>query len=70
MPHHARILEKIAFALVVLSALVCSAFITYEKCPDARVALQAEKDLLACNVGYSFVCETEKAALMARPAAF
>ncbi|EIF30861.1 hypothetical protein BCh11DRAFT_06370 [Burkholderia sp. Ch1-1] len=56
MPHHPRILEKLAFSVVVFSALVCSVFIAYERCPDIRFAMQAERDVLTCNLGESSVC--------------
>jgi hypothetical protein len=56
MSHHHRILEKIAFSMVVLSALVCSVFIAYERCPEFRFAMQFEKEILTCDRGYSAIC--------------
>ncbi|ALK30538.1 hypothetical protein [Burkholderia plantarii] len=58
MPHRFVVLEKIAFSLVVMSAVACTAFITYERCPDdLRDALDAGKDMLAMSAaGYSIAC--------------
>ncbi|WP_414445090.1 hypothetical protein [Burkholderia sp. 22PA0106] len=58
MPHRFVVLEKIAFSLVVMSAVACSAFITYERCPeDVQEALAAGKDMLATSAaGYSIAC--------------
>lgn len=42
--------------MVVLSALVCSVFIAYERCPEFRFAMQFEKEILTCDRGYSAIC--------------
>jgi hypothetical protein len=56
MPYRFQIFEKIAFSLVVLSAVACSAFIAYETSPDVRQALHAGKTALQWSGEYSFVC--------------
>lgn len=56
MPYRFQIFEKIAFSLVVLSAVACSAFIAYETSPDVRRALHAGKTALQWSGEYSFVC--------------
>jgi hypothetical protein len=56
MPHRFQVFEKIAFSLVVLSALACSAFIAYETDPDVRLVLHAGKTALQWTGEYSFVC--------------
>ncbi|ASV99091.1 hypothetical protein [Paraburkholderia aromaticivorans] len=65
MPHQYRILEKIAFSMVVLSAFVCSVFIAYERCPELRFAMQVEQDILACNSGHMPICSGMDSGLLA-----
>ena len=56
MPYRFQIFEKIAFTLVVLSAVACSAFIAYETSPEVRQVLHAGKTALQWSGEYSFVC--------------
>ncbi|MGF6721047.1 hypothetical protein P3T43_000388 [Paraburkholderia sp. GAS41] len=56
MPHRFQVFEKIAFSLVVLSALACSAFIAYETSPSVRETLYAGKSALQWSSQYSFAC--------------
>jgi hypothetical protein len=56
MPHRFQVFEKIAFSLVVLSALACSSFIAYETDPGVREVLQAGKTAMQWSGQYSFVC--------------
>ncbi|MCX4160884.1 MULTISPECIES: hypothetical protein [Paraburkholderia] len=58
MPHRYQLLEKIAFSLVVLSAVMCSTFIAYESSPEFRGDLKAGKDLIAKSGQYSYGCTT------------
>jgi hypothetical protein len=55
MPHRYQVFEKIAFSLVVLSAIVCSSFIAYENSPDLRNAVQVTTSL-DWAADYSAVC--------------
>jgi hypothetical protein len=45
MPHQYQVLEKIAFSLVVMSAVVCSSFIAYESSPELQNAVAVTKSL-------------------------
>jgi hypothetical protein len=56
MPYRFQVFERIAFSLVVLSALACSAFIAYETNPEVRQVLHAGKAALQWSGEYSFVC--------------
>ncbi|MGF7133448.1 hypothetical protein P3T40_004939 [Paraburkholderia sp. EB58] len=56
MPYRFQVFEKIAFSLVVLSAVACSAFIAYETSPDVRQVLHAGKTALQWSGEYSFAC--------------
>jgi hypothetical protein len=56
MPHRFQFLEKIAFSMVVMSAVFCSSFIAYERCPDVQVALSAGKEVLRYSGEYGFAC--------------
>lgn len=58
MPHRYQLLEKIAFSLVVLSAVVCSTFIAYESSPGFRDGLEEGKQLIAKSGQYSYACTT------------
>jgi hypothetical protein len=55
MPHRYQVFEKIAFSLVVLSAVVCLSFIAYESSPGLRNAVQVTKSL-NWAADYSTVC--------------
>jgi hypothetical protein len=56
MPHRFQLLEKIAFSLVVFSAVACSAFIAYERCPEIKIALHEGEDPLSKSGEYSLAC--------------
>lgn len=56
MPHRFQLFERIVFSLVVLSAVMCSTFITYERCPELKIAFQREAEILAQSEGYAFDC--------------
>jgi hypothetical protein len=56
MPHRFQVIERIAFSLVVLSAVACSAFIAYETSPDVRQVLHAGKTALQWSGEYSLIC--------------
>jgi hypothetical protein len=58
MPHRYQLLEKIAFTLVVLSAVTCSGFIAWESSPDFRANFQQGKDLFLKSGDYSYACAT------------
>ncbi len=58
MPHRYQFLEKIAFTLVVLSAVTCSSFIAWESSPDLRANFQQGKDLFLKSGEYSYACAT------------
>ncbi|MFP6558338.1 hypothetical protein WJ542_08410 [Paraburkholderia sp. B3] len=58
MPHRYQVLEKIAFTLVVLSAVMCSGFIAWESSPDFRANFQQGKDLFLKSGEYSYACAT------------
>ncbi len=55
MPHQFQVFERIAFSLVVLSAVVCSAFIAYESNPEVKSAVEATKNI-NWAADYSAVC--------------
>jgi hypothetical protein len=55
MPHPYPVLEKIAFSLVVLSAVVCSSFIAYESSPELQNAVKVTESL-NWTADYSAVC--------------
>jgi hypothetical protein len=56
MPHRFQLFERIAFSLVVLSAVVCTVFIAYEQCPGVRSALHEGEDLLRQSGEYALAC--------------
>jgi hypothetical protein len=47
------VFERIAFSFVVLSAMLCSAYIAYETDPDVQQVLQAGKTALRLSGEYS-----------------
>ncbi|APR35820.1 hypothetical protein [Paraburkholderia sp. SOS3] len=55
MPHQYQVFEKIAFSLVVLSAVVCSSFIAYESSPELQYAV-AVTEKLDWTANYAAVC--------------
>ncbi|CAB3772915.1 hypothetical protein [Paraburkholderia humisilvae] len=55
MPHQYQVFERIAFSLVVLSAVVCSSFIAYESSPGLQNAVKVTKSL-DWTADYSAVC--------------
>lgn len=56
MPHRFQLIERIAFSFVVLSAVACSAFIAYERCPDVKTALRYGKEAARLSGEYSATC--------------
>ena len=56
MPHRFQLLEKIAFSLVVASAMACTSFLTYEQCPDVRTAIHDGRALMRESAKYTVVC--------------
>jgi hypothetical protein len=61
MPQRFQVLEKIAFSLVVMSAVACSGFIAYERDPDVKIVLQAGKTAMQWSGEYSFACASPAA---------
>jgi hypothetical protein len=55
MPHRYQIFERIAFSLVVLSAVVCSSFLAYESSPELQNAVKVTKSL-NWTADYSAMC--------------
>ncbi|QYD67279.1 hypothetical protein KZJ38_12920 [Paraburkholderia edwinii] len=55
MPLQYQVFEKIAFSLVVLSAVVCSSFIAYESSPELQNAVAVTKKL-DWTANYATVC--------------
>ncbi|MDE1184131.1 hypothetical protein [Paraburkholderia sp.] len=53
MPQRFQVLERIAFSLVVMSAVFCSAFIAWESNPDLQATC---KTVLQLTGEYSSVC--------------
>jgi hypothetical protein len=60
MPLRFLLLERIAFSLVVTSAVACSAFLAYEQIPDVRIALHDGEALMRESAKYSVMCEPSK----------
>jgi hypothetical protein len=56
MPPRYQLLERFAFSLVVLFALMCSAFIVWESSPDLRENVHQGKELLLKSSEYTFSC--------------
>lgn len=62
MPHRFELLERIAFSMLVCSAVACSTFIAYEKSPDFRDAahtvarMSAETPPLGCTPSDNTYC--------------
>jgi hypothetical protein len=56
MPHRFQLFERIAFSLVVLFAVACTAFIAYEQCPGVKSALHEGEDLLRQSGEYALAC--------------
>lgn len=65
MPARFQLFERIAFSLVVLAALLCSAFIAYESSPEFRFGLHEGKELVLKSTEYSYMC----ASAMSQPCA-
>lgn len=60
MPERFHSLEKFVFSLVVLSAVVCSAFLAYERHPEIKIALHEGEALMRESAKYSVVCSPSK----------
>ncbi|TAM08284.1 MAG: hypothetical protein EPN70_00655 [Paraburkholderia sp.] len=58
MPYRYQRLERFAFSLVVLSAVMCSGFIAWESSPDFRENVQQGKELVLKSGQYSYACGT------------
>ncbi|MBN3808580.1 hypothetical protein [Paraburkholderia sp. Ac-20347] len=58
MPHRFQVFEKLAFSLVVLSAVMCSGYIAWESSPDLRANVQVGKELFLKSGEYSYACAT------------
>jgi hypothetical protein len=54
MPHRYQLLEKFAFSLVVLSAVVCSSYIAWENSPDFRENFQESRELVLKSGEYTY----------------
>jgi hypothetical protein len=54
MPHRYQLLEKFAFSLVVLSAVVCSSYIAWASSPDLRESFQHSKELVVKSGEYTY----------------
>lgn len=56
MPPQLQIFEKIAFSLVVMSAVMCSGYIAWETSPDFQAAVHASAAAVRWTGDYSFMC--------------
>lgn len=61
MPHQYQLLEKFAFSLVVLFAVMCSSYIAWETSPNLRDNFQVGKELFLKSGEYSYACATTTA---------
>ncbi|MCA8378888.1 hypothetical protein LGN22_08320 [Burkholderia cenocepacia] len=60
MPERFQTLEKFVFSLVVMSAVVCSAFLAYERHPEIKIALHEGEVLMRESAKYSVICSPSK----------
>jgi len=60
MPERFQTLEKFMFSLVVMSAVLCSAFLAYERHPEIKIALQQGEALMRESAKYSTICSPSK----------
>ena len=51
-----QVFEKIAFSLVVMSAVMCSGYIAWETSPDFQDAVHASAAAVRWSGDYSFIC--------------
>ncbi|ACC70402.1 hypothetical protein PPMP20_07815 [Paraburkholderia phymatum] len=51
-----QIFERIAFSLVVMSAVLCSGYIAWETSPDFQDAVHASAAAVRWSGDYSFIC--------------
>ncbi|MFD1555484.1 hypothetical protein ACFSHT_07540 [Paraburkholderia silviterrae] len=58
MPHRFQLLEKFAFSIVVLLAVMCSSYIAWESSPNLRDNLEVGKELFMKSGQYSYACAT------------
>ena len=56
MPAQFQIFEKIAFSLVVMSAVLCSGYIAWETSPDFQAAVHASTAAVRWSGEYSLIC--------------
>jgi hypothetical protein len=56
MPPRFQIFEKIAFTLVVMSAVLCSGYIAWETSPGFQEAVHASATAVRWSGDYSFIC--------------
>jgi hypothetical protein len=54
MPHRYQLLERFAFSLVFLSAVMCTGYIAWESSPDFRQNVHDGKELLLKSGEYSY----------------
>ncbi|AJX17145.1 hypothetical protein WJ95_24490 [Burkholderia ubonensis] len=60
MPERLQALERIAFSLVCMSAVVCSAFLAYAQHPEIKDALRQGEALMRESAKYSAICSPSK----------
>ncbi|MDR3100535.1 MAG: hypothetical protein LBV73_26175 [Paraburkholderia sp.] len=58
MSHRFQLLEKFAFSIVVLFAVMCSSYIAWESSPNLRDNLEVGKELFMKSGQYSYACAT------------
>jgi hypothetical protein len=54
MPHRYQVFEKFAFSLVVLFAVMCSGYITWESSPSFRDNVHQGRELLRKSGEYQY----------------
>ncbi|PCE24712.1 hypothetical protein [Burkholderia ubonensis] len=70
MPERLQALERIAFSLVCMSAVVCSAFLAYAQHPEIKDALREGEVLMRESAKYSVICSPSKVDPCAEMAAY
>ncbi|MGU7769144.1 hypothetical protein ACV229_03040 [Burkholderia sp. MR1-5-21] len=56
MPERFQAIERIAFSMICMSAVVCSAFLAYAQHPEIKDALHQGEALMRESAKYSAVC--------------
>jgi len=63
MPHRFQVFEKFAFSLVVMFAVMCSGYITWENSPNFRDNVEQSEVLLSktstYEYTYSYACTAD-----------